>query len=60
VAAGYYALKTENEVMKIHMHERHPEFLQAYAKLREEAISGGSRMDPVLNENEVMDSEVQV
>jgi len=32
------ALKIENEIIKKYMQERHPDFPQTYAKLREDAI----------------------
>jgi hypothetical protein len=38
MVAAIDALKIENEIMKRYMHERHPEFPQACAKRREEAI----------------------
>lgn len=38
MAAAIDALKIENEIIKKYLQERHPDFRQTYAKIREEAI----------------------
>ena len=43
MAAAIDALKIENEILKRYLEERHPDFPQIYAKLREEAIQA---LDP--------------